>query len=128
MITLSDDSYIRLTLETFLATQLVHFSSGLDEDKPISPQEGASFAHISGYTEWLSTTTPTLTIGWDWGLDVSQGQPLYVRLDAPRSNIMLVDAMQYDLGSAKTSVLLEAVIDALAWRKEVHQNITTRYA
>lgn len=128
MITLSDDSYMRLTLETFLATQLVHLLSGLDDDKPIIPQEGASLARVSGYTEWLSTTTPTLTLGWDWELDVSQGQPLYVRLGAPRSNIMLVDTMQHDLGPAKTTVLLEAAIDALAWEEEVHQHLTTRYA
>lgn len=128
MITLSDDGYIRLTVGTFLATQLVHLLSGLDDDKPIPPQEGASLAHISGYTEWLSTTTPTITLGWDWELDVSQGQPLYVRLGPPRSNIMLIDAMQHDLGFTKTSVLLEAVIDALAWRVEVHQHLLTRYA
>ena len=128
MITLSDDSYIRMTLETFLATQLVHLLSGLDEDKPISPQEGASFAHISGYTEWLSTTTPTITLGWDWGLDVSQGQPLYIRLGAPRCNIMLVDAIQHDLDPTQTSVLLEAAIDAFAWQEEVRQHLVTRYA
>ena len=102
MITLSDDSYIRLTLGTFLAVQLVHLLSGLDDDRPIIPQEGSSLAHISGYTEWLSTTTPTISLGWDWGLDVSQGQPFYVRLGAPRSNIMLVDVMQHDLGPTKT--------------------------
>ncbi len=128
MIALSDDSYIRLTLETCLATPFVHLLSGLDDDKPIIPQEGASLARISGYTEWLSTTTPTLTLGWDWGLDVSQGQPFYVRLGAPRSNIMLVDAIAHDLGPTKTSVLLETVIDALAWQKETHQYIVTRYA
>jgi len=128
MITLSEDGYIHLTLETLLATPLVHLLSGLDDEKIISPQEGASHAHISGYTEWLSTTTPTITLGWDWGLDVSQGQPLYVRLGAPRSNMMLVDAMQHDLGPTRTSVLLETAIDALAWQEEIHQYLVTRYA
>lgn len=128
MITLSDDSYIRLTLETFSATPLVHLLSGQDGDKPIHSQEGASLAHVSGYTERVSTTTPTITLGWDWGLDVSQGQPRYVRLGAPRSNIMLVDAMAHDLGPTKTSVLLETAIDALAWQEEVHKYIVTRYA
>ncbi|MES2407627.1 MAG: DUF4902 domain-containing protein [Pseudomonadota bacterium] len=127
MITLSEDGYIRLTLETLLATPFVHFLSGLDDEKTISPQEGACYTHISGYTEWLSTTPPTLTLGWDWGLDVSQGQPLYVRLGAPRSNIMLVDTMQHDLGPTKTSVLLETAIDALAWQEEVHHHLVTRY-
>jgi len=128
MITLSGDSYIRLALETFLATPLVHLLSGLDDDKPIIPQEGARLARVSGYTEWLSTTAPIITLGWDWELDVSQGQPLYVRLGSPRSNIMLVDAMAHDLGPTKTSMLLETAIDALAWQKETHQYIVTRYA
>lgn len=128
MIILSDDGYIRLTLETLLITPLVHLLSGLDDDKPIFFQEGASLAHISGYTEWVSTASPTITLGWDWGLDVSQGQPFYVRLGAPRSNIMLIDTMARDLGPTKTSVLLEAAIDALAWQEEVHKYIITRYA
>lgn len=128
MITLSDDSYIRLTLETFLATPLVHLLSGLDDDKPIFPKEGASLAHISGYAEWVSTMAPTITLGWDWGVGVSQGQAFYVRLGAPRSNIMLIDTMAHDLGPTKTSVLLEAAIDALAWQEEVHKYIITRYS
>lgn len=128
MITLSDDGYIRLMLETFLATSLVHLLSGLDDDKPIPVQEGATLTQVSGYTEWLSTTSPTLTLGWDWRLDVSQGRSRYVRLAAPRSNIMLVDAMQHDLGSTTTSVLLEGAIDALAWQEAVHQYLFTQYA
>lgn len=128
MITLSEDGYIRLTLETLLATPLVHLLSRLDDENTISHQEGASYAHISGYTEWLSTTMPTITLGWDWGLDVSQGQPHYVKLGVPRSNIMLVDALAHDLGSTRTSVLLETVMDALAWQEEIHQYLVTRYA
>ena len=128
MITLSDDSYIRLKLETFLVTPLVHHLSGLDDDKPIIPQEGARLACISGYTEWLSTTTPTLTLGWDWRLVVPHGQSLYVKLGDPRSNIMLVDAMTHDLGPARTSVLLNTAIAALAWQEEVCKYIAFRYA
>lgn len=128
MIILSEDGYIRLSLETFLVTPLVHLVSGLDEDSPIPSQEGGSLARISGYTEWVSDTMPIITLGWDWWLDVSQGQAVYVRLGAPRCNVMLVDAMQRDLGPATTLALLEAVIDALAWRYEVHKHIVTRYA
>ncbi len=130
IITLSDDSYIRLTLETFFATRLVHLLSGLDDDKPIHfhSREGASLTNFSGYTEWLSTTTPTLTLGWDWRLDVSQGHPIYVRLGAPRSNIMLVDTGAHDLGPSKTLVLLEEGITSLAWQEKVHTYIIARYA
>ena len=128
IITLSEDGYVRLTLKTFLVTPLVHLVSGLDEDSPVPSQEGGSLARISGYTEWVSATPPTITLGWDWWLDVSRGQLGYVRSSAPRCNVMLVDAMQRDLGAAQTSVLLEAAIDALAWREEVQKYIVTRYA
>ncbi len=128
IITLSEDGYVRLTLGTFLVTPLVHLVSGLDEDSSVPSKEGGSLARISGYTEWVSASTPIITLGWDWWLDVSQGQTVYVRLSAPRSNVMLVDAMQRDLGSAQTSVLLEAAIDELAWREEVQKQIVTRYA
>lgn len=128
MIILSEDGYVRLTLETCLVTALVHLVSGLDEDSPIHSQEGGSLARISGYTEWVSATTPIITLGWDWWLDVSQGQTVYVRLGAPRCNVMLVNVMQRDLGTATTSVTLETVIDALAWQEEVHKYIVTRYA
>lgn len=128
MITLSDDSYIRMTLEDFLTIPLAHLLSGLDDDKPVSLQEGASLARVSGYTEWLSTTTPTITLGWDWGLDVLQGRSCYLRLGSLRSNIMLVDTMTHDLGPTKTSELLGTAIDALAWQSAIYQYIVTRYA
>ena len=128
VITLSDDSYIRMTLEDFLTIPLEHLLSGLDDDKPVSLQEGASLARVSGYTEWLSTTTPTITLGWDWGLDVLQGRSCYLRLGSLRSNIMLVDAMTHDLGPTKTSELLGTAIDALAWQSAIYQYIVTRYA
>lgn len=128
IIILSEDGYVRLTLETFLATTLVHLVSGLDEDSSIPSQERGSLASISGYTEWISSTMPIITLGWDWWLDVSQGQLDYVRLSAPRCNVMLVDTMQRDLDIATTLVLLEKVIDGLAWRDEVHKHIVTRYA
>lgn len=128
MIILSEDGYVRLTLETFSVTPLVHLVSGLDEDSPIPSQEGGILARISGYTEWVSATMPIITLGWDWWLDVSQGQTAYVRLGAPRCNVMLVDAMQRDLGPAMTSMLLETAIDALAWHEEVHKHIVSRYA
>jgi|UniRef100_E6QVK6 hypothetical protein len=128
IITLSEDGYVRLTLETFLVTPLVHLVSGLDEDSPNPSQEGGSLARISGYTEWVSASTPIITLGWDWWLDVSRGKFDYVRSGAPRCNVMLVDAMQRDLGSVQTLGLLEAAIDGLAWREEVQKQIVTRYA
>jgi len=127
-IILSEDGYVRLTQETLLVTSLVHLVSGLDEDNPTTSEEGGSLARISGYTEWVSSTMPTITLGWDWWLDASQGQLGYVRLGVPQCNVMLVDRMQRDLGVSKTAVVLEKTIDALAWQVEVSAQIFKRYA
>jgi hypothetical protein len=127
-IVLSEDGYVRLKLETLLVTPLVHFISGLDEDSPIPSKEGGSLARISGYTEWVSPQMPVITLGWDWWLNVTQGQYAYERLGVPQCNIMLVDDMQRDLGTAETSVILNKIIDGLAWQEEVHMHICNRYA
>ena len=127
-ITLSEDGYVRLTLATFLNVPLSHLLSGLDEDTPVTFREGASLSEISGYTEWVSTTVPAITIGWDWRLDTSQGQLCCVRVSEPRSNVMLLDSQQRDLGPAKTAMLLETAIDATAWQDEALRAVGTRYA
>lgn len=83
---------------------------------------------FSGYTELVSVTTPALTIGWDWQLRILlHGCQQYARLGAPRSNIMLVDVKQQDLGPRKTIALLEALIDSHAWRQDCHDHICARY-
>ena len=102
------DGYVRLTLEQFQAIPLVHLLSGLDPDEFPPLHEGASRTDISGYTEWVSETTPVITLGWDWRMEGASGQARYLRTGFPRSNIMLVDDRRRDLGSAKTAKLLEA--------------------
>jgi len=130
MMVLGGDGYVRMGLQTFLKTPLLHLISGLDDDidKVLAhQQEGATLAHVSGYTEWVSATTPGITLGWDWQLDVSQGHDIYVRQGQPRCNIMFVDAIQRDLGYVRTLLLLEAAIDEIGWREETHKHIASRY-
>jgi hypothetical protein len=119
MATLFEDGYVRLTFEALCNLPLFHLLSGLDEDDPASSSEGAILTMISGYTEWISATTPVITLGWDWQLAASQGRPCCVRVSEPRSNVMLLDAQQRDLGSARTARLLETVIDRLPWQNKI---------
>jgi hypothetical protein len=128
MITLSPDGYVRLTLEAFEQITLVHLLSGLDEDDPAPLREGAICTEITGYTEWVSTTTPVISVGWDWMLRSFQGQAHYKKSGEPRSNLMLIDSQQRDLGTARTTVLLEQLIDGMAWQDEVKECINRRYA
>lgn len=67
-ITLSADGYVRLTLDTLLTIRFSHSISGMYEDMLISAGEGASLSATYGYTEWVSTTKPLLSLGWDWQL------------------------------------------------------------
>lgn len=129
MIIVSSDGYMRLTFEEFQQTLLVHLISGLDEDNPALLQEGTTFAEMTGYTEWVSTTRPAISIGWDWMFQSSQVDGVYYkRTSKPRSNLMLVDAQQRDLESTKTTQLIETVVDGIIWQTVVQNYISTRYA
>ena len=128
MITLSKDGYLRMTFPTFENTPLVHLMSGLDEDHHCSDQSQANACGISGYTEWTSSTTPIVSIGWDWRLEVSQGRPRYVLVGFPRSNLMFLDAERRDLGPIRTAGLLKAAVDSICWQKKTEKAISARYA
>lgn len=129
IITISPDGYMRLSYEELLQIPFVHLMSGLDEGNPPLSQEGATFAEITGYTEWISTSKPTISLGWDWKFQPPQhGEIYYKRTSKPRSNLMLVDSHQRDLGSTQTDNLIETVIDKIAWQIIVQDYISSRYA
>ena len=128
IITIAPDGYIRLTFEEFRKISLIHLISGLDEDELVSLQEGATITEITGYTEWVSDTIPTISIGWDWAIQQTQVRgDYYKRTSEPRSNLMLVDSQQNDLGPAKTVTLIEIVVDEIAWQRIIQIYISTRY-
>lgn len=124
IIAVSADSYIRLTFEKFWKMKLVHLVSGLDEDKSVCLQKGAISTEITGYTEWVSDTTPAISVGWDWMI---QAEGRYQRISEPRSNLMLMDSRRQDFGPVKTTALIEIVIDEMAWQKLIQQYISRRY-
>ena len=129
MMTLSDDGLIRLTVETLRAIPFTHLLSGLDEHGGYLPTfEGASLDPISGYTEWVSTTSPAITLGWDWWLDPSAVPPVYTPIGEPRSNVMIVDAQHRDLGRRRTDAALGMLISTWSWQAAVEQHIRSRYA
>ncbi|MBU2849948.1 DUF4902 domain-containing protein [Acidithiobacillus ferrivorans] len=124
---LSPDGHVRLALERFQTIVLLHLWSGLDPEDSASLHEGAIQTHITGYTEWVSESTPILTLGWDWQLQGSSGRARYLRMGSPRTNVMLVDAFRNDLGAVKTSKTLQAAIDETDWQVAVHWHITERH-
>ena len=128
MMTLSDDGLVRLTIEILRTIPFAHLLSGLDEHDGLSPSfEGASLGPISGYTEWVSTTSPMITLGWDWWLDASAMPLIYTHVGEPRSNVMLVDVQHRDQGRRKTDATLETLISMLPWQAAVAEHISSRY-
>jgi len=128
IIIISSDGYMRLTFEEFQQISLVHLISGLDEDNHALLQEGATFSAVTGYTEWVSTARPVISIGWDWMFQSSQVEGVYYkRTSKPRSNLMLVDAQQRDLGPTKATGLIETIVDEIGWQIVVQDYISTRY-
>lgn len=128
-ITISSDGYIRLTFDEFRKISVVHLVSGLDDNPPLQLQNGATYTQITGYTEWISETTPAVSIGWDWILQsIPFKDILYRRISEPRCNLMLIDSQRHDFGELKTATLIETVIDEIAWENIVQDYIKNRYS
>jgi hypothetical protein len=126
----SNDGYVRLTLSAFRAIALRHLFSGLDEDEEsgASSAAGASESSILGFTEWVSDTTPAVSLGWDWRLNTIGGGARYVRDSEVRSNVMLIEPGLGDLGDLATSATLSTAIDALAWEAAIGHYISNQYS
>lgn len=115
---LSRDGYVRLTFDAFLLAEIEHLCSGIDEDKPSSSGAGASHSSITGYTEWVSHSSPAITIGWDWQLTGMQGAPRLIQVGTPGSNLMFVDRHGNDLGPERTRQLLVDWLGVFNWQSE----------
>lgn len=94
---------------------------------PESSGESAAPTAITGYTEWVSTTSPAISMGWDWIMEVVDGIVRPARLGEPRSNCMLVDEGNSDLGPAQSNAALAEFVDTLPWQSETGNQIASRY-
>lgn len=119
---------LRLSIDELLSIPIRHLISGLDEDANSSLGACGKVASISGYTEWISSTNPAITIGWDWYIKLTIERPFWVRVGLPRSNIMLVDGAGHDTGWERSLNILATVVDALPWKEQIPDAVAARYA
>jgi hypothetical protein len=124
MTILPQDGYVRLTFESFQQAEIVHLFSGIDEDKPSAGGAGASLSVITGYTEWVSSSLPVITIGWDWELTGVHGTALPIHTGNPGSNLMFLDQRNQDLGSERTRQMLLSWLDVFGWQSETLRAIS----
>ena len=125
---LSPDGLIRLTVDQLLSTPLEHLVSGVDPDPDAVPAACGRQTSLSGYTEWISTQDPTISIGWDWRLQTLAAGVRWVRVGLPRSNLMLTQDSGADASWHGNLEILGTVVDALAWREILPLVVAARYA
>lgn len=121
------DGFLRLSLDIVLSTPLIHFVSGLDSRDGAIVEACGRTTRISGYTEWISVTTPRLSLGWDWRIETHTGELQCVRVGLPRSNVMLIDAARQDYGWERSLQILATIVDSIPWVDATRRMVSERY-
>jgi hypothetical protein len=107
---------------------MTHLVSGVDPDPRPALGHCGSATFLSGYTEWVSTRSPTISIGWDWCLQPGPDGATWSRVGLPSSNVMLTVGREHDAGWSKNQDLLATVVDALPWQEYLPTAVAARYA
>lgn len=118
---ISPEGLIRLTYEALAAAPLSHLISGVDTD--CSEDACGRPTEITGFTEWITHTTPAITIGWDWKIEFKGRQTHYARLGQPRSNIMLINEQGQDHDWNQNLNRLGQYVDSVPWSATVDQAV-----
>lgn len=94
--------------------QLTHLLSGVDSGEELLADCGRATT-LSGYTEWVSPKSAALSLGWDWQMAPTMGEPRVKRLGLPRTNIQVVDDSLHPLPWEKNLQVLADFIDDFEW-------------
>lgn len=115
-----------MPLKAINSAPMRHMLSGIDDDAENGNCGSATV--ICGYTEWISASEPTVTLGWDWALEYEAGKTQWKRIGLPRTNVMLVDEAFRDYGWDASLTLLADVVDRLGWCDQTERAVSARYS
>ena len=122
----SDDGYLRIKKNTLQTIELVHLMSGLTSCEMYDLNE-SSTTTINGYTEWISNTSPVISLSWDWYIQTMLPPPQYLISGKPFSNVMLISDEGEDLGHIVTNRQLLKLINDLSWQLETSIHIEMQH-
>lgn len=125
---LSADGYIRLTLKQLAHLQLHHLYSNLYTEYTLNEPSTTSLTDIEGYTEWVSHTQPSISVGWDWQVDYQIGATDYSMVGQPFSNILLQNNQQLDFSEEESLTILGLWLNTLNWQEEIFNYIQSKYS
>ena len=115
---ISPDGYIRLSFPSFSLLPFVHVFTERDANLQYELLEQTIFAELAGFSECISTTTPSISFGWAWYVQ-SESNSLQLAPEPVRSNVMIVDMQGYDVGVATTSELILQWLQYCDWQAMV---------
>ena len=115
---LSTDGYIRLRVTHLSALRFVHLGTERDSSFLAELQTKTVPARVAGFCEWMSDTTPAVSVGWGWFIH-NPSNRLLLAPEAVRSNVMLTDIYGYDLGPVVTSDLFGTWLTSYDWQNAV---------
>jgi hypothetical protein len=119
-----NDHYVRLPQRQLEAIELSHLATTVEPELVDSdPTVRGCHGCIAGATEWCGRSgNRMLSIGWDWILlndcAISILDPLHIR-----TNLMLTDRSDRDLGGKLTTTLILAFLTKLGWQRTVRERI-----
>ena len=113
----SPDGYLRLQTQELGSIALQHLISNVDDEVTDPVQRCGAATTLSGYTEWVSSVEPALSIGWDWEWRGAPGRPEVVRSGLPRTNILVVSEASVPLTWEDSLEVLAHFIDAIDWQR-----------
>ena len=113
----SCDLFLRIPLAELNDVGLEHLHSEIDRTIAFGPESprAADDLRLTGYTEWTATMRGRqLSLGWDW-YEIEPGVLAILHPTMLRTNVMLVDEHQVDLGGERTTLYLLALIRRTDW-------------
>ena len=127
-LTMTPTGQIYVRADDLHLVRLTHLMSALDEWTPSISATAAIASELTGYTEWLSTAEPTVTIGWDWQLVTNGTQLTLIRVSPPRTNLIIQDSTGKHIGQQSEDLILGKWVDEIDWQNNTMDEITRRYS
>lgn len=114
----TDSGLVLIQTFELMQVKFEHLGTNLDEHHGDARECCGGVANISGCTEWLSTSHPYLSIGWDWVIDERGKGEVPWRLGPPRTNMNIVDQVGLPLQWNANLEELGQIIDSfLPWQQ-----------
>ncbi len=106
---------------------LIHLFSDLHLEA--SPQDHIDGpCNLTGYTEWVSETTPVISISWDWEVNYHLSKKMMSVSGLPFTNITLTHDGELPMTEDDSLNAIRDWIESFSWQETVSELIKQRYS